>query len=130
MMNMRFVSVRTRVLEKSGYRCSICGSYDDVKVGSFIPRWTKVRDDYRNKIPMCKACMEKYSNNLIELGSLQYLPARYKRSIMRYYIEWQKYLHKFIMMLGLSNNSTSFDLEHSKLALQSYDIYIEKNKLV
>lgn len=114
------------VFTKTGCRCSQCGSYDNVEVGYFFPQWVRpVKDDIRNKIPICKVCKAKRGVELLELGFLAFLPIEYREDIMEFYKENRNYLKKYILSFGLYRTSNLLNMDYAKVVLESYDYYLK-----
>ncbi len=119
-------NIKIKVFSKTGYRCSLCGTYDNLKVTNFFPTWIRyVNDDIRNKIPICDTCKARRGVELLELGTLGFLPIEHRMEIMSYYEENRNLLRKYILSYGLYRTNNLLDLEHTKLVLRSYDVYLE-----
>ena len=117
-------------LKKTDNKCCICGCDDEsVKPTTFIPEWTRV--DYLNKdnlIPMCGNCQNVHYGNFIELGKLEFLPTIYLQSTLRYYIDWSKYLYKYVYLFSETRCSGTQSKQEIINIILSYDEYVKSHK--
>ena len=130
MIHVTYKTKKDRIFEKTRYRCSICGSYDNLGIRTFIPSWIKVPKSYDNFIPMCERCINEKLHSFIELGEFQYLPNYYKTKSLLYYYNHNRFIRKYIYDNLWFVEKENLDLQYNILIMKSYDIFIDDNSLV
>jgi hypothetical protein len=117
------------VYNKTGKRCSICGSKENLTCVCFIPEWTRIIEtETENLIPMCDDCRYKRGKNFIEIGTLSYLPDIYIQQLLRFYKSISMYLYKYVRLYGESRTNSLIDIKKTLLIMQSYDNLIKEKK--
>ena len=120
---------RRIVYKKTDFRCSICGSKENLVCCGFIPTWTRiVGTDTENIIPLCDSCFQKRGCDFIELGKLKFLPDVYIEQIMRYYNGLAKYLKRYVVLYGAIRTRNILDVDKALVVLESYNIWISEHK--
>lgn len=118
---------RMIVYNKTGKRCSMCGSKKNLTCVCFIPEWTRIiTTETDNLIPVCDECRYKRGKNFIEIGMLRYLPDLYIQQLLRYYKSISMYLYKYVRLYGKSHTEGLVDIDRTLLIMQSYDNLIEE----
>lgn len=120
---------RMIVYNKTGERCAICGSKNNLTCVCFIPEWTRiVSTDLDNLIPLCDDCRIKRGKNFIEIGSLRYLDDLYIDQLLRYYKSISLYLYKYVRLYGVQRTNGLVDIDRVLLTMQSYDNLIKEKE--
>lgn len=113
---------RMIVYNKTGKRCAICGSYNNLTCVCFIPEWTRiVSTEIDNLIPLCDKCRYHRGKKFIEIGMLKYLPNLYIDQLLRYYKSISKYLYKYVKLYGQQRVGNIVDINATLLIMQSYE---------
>ncbi len=118
---------RMIVYNKTGMKCSICGSENNLTCVCFIPEWTRiVSTETENLIPLCDDCRIKRGKNFIEIGELRYLPELFIEQLLRFYMSISQYLHKYVKTYGKYRVGGDVDIEKTLLVMSSYDQMISE----
>lgn len=121
---------RMIVYNKTGKRCAMCGSSNNLTCVCFIPEWTRiVSTDVDNLIPLCDDCRCHRGKKFIEIGSLKYLPNLYIDQLLRYYKSISKYLYKYVRLYGQQRVGYLVDINATLLIMQSYEQLAKERNL-
>lgn len=85
--------LKNQVWTKSNGLCGKCGrsvELDKRTIDQFIPKYRGGNDDYRNLIPLCKACNKAKASRIMDLDECgSYMLDEYKDLAEEYRREWE-----------------------------------------
>lgn len=116
------------VREKTGCKCAICGSTENLVCEEFIPQWTRVVSSIDNIIPLCDECRIRRGLQFIEIGKLKYLHSLYLEVLMRFYDGNSKYLKMYVRKFGKYRTRGLIDIDYALSILSAYDTYVDEHR--
>lgn len=85
--------VKTRLLEKTGGVCAVCGrtlENEKVTIEHYIPKYHGGTDDERNLLPLCKNCNKSKGSRMVSVEDhYPHLLAIYYNEANEYRTEWE-----------------------------------------
>ena len=92
-IKIRKSNVKSRILEKTGGVCAVCGrtlEYEKVTIEHVIPKYHGGTDDERNLLPLCKNCNKQKGSRLVPTDEYYpYTKEMFLAQVDLYRSEWE-----------------------------------------